>query len=377
MRPLYFDYNATTPVHPEVMEAMLLYFNEHFGNPGCAHSYGLKARQAMQKARQHVADLIGASFEEIIFTSGATESNNMVLQGLLKPGDELIISAIEHPAIMEPASKLSQKGITTKIIPVDENGIVRLDILQNSCTDKTKLISIMLANNEVGTIQPLKQIASIARSKNILVHTDAAQAVGKIPVDVQELGVDFLTIAGHKFYAPKGVGALFIRKGINLEPILYGGGQENGIRPGTENIPYLVALGQACALAQKDLEHEIKRQKELGEIFINGLTTLNVDFILHGQNAPRLPNTMSIGFKNLRAGDIISGFIAYEVAVSAGAACHSSGKGGLSYVLKAMNVNENYGQGTIRFSWGRMTSKEDIFELLSRLKIVLKSLTKI
>ncbi|WP_457571614.1 cysteine desulfurase family protein [Desulfovulcanus sp.] len=377
MRPLYFDYNATTPVHPEVMEAMLPYFNEHFGNPGCAHSYGLKAQKAMQKAREQVADLINASFEEIIFTSGATESNNLVLQGILEPGDELIISAIEHPAIMEPARVLSQKGITTKIIPVDENGIVRVDILQNSCTDKTKLISIMLANNEVGTIQPLKKIASWAKEKNILLHTDAAQATGKIPVDVQDLGVDFLTIAGHKFYAPKGVGALFIRKGINLKPILYGGGQEKAVRPGTENIPYLVALGHACALAQKDLDQELKRQKELGEIFLSGLNNLDIDFILHGQNAPRLPNTMSIGFKNLRAGDIISGLIAYEVAVSAGAACHASGHNELSYVLKAMNVNKNYGQGTIRFSWGRMTTKEDMVELLNRLKNVLKSLTKV
>jgi cysteine desulfurase len=375
MRPLYFDYNATTPTHPQIMEAMLPYFNEHFGNPGCTHSYGLSAQKAMQKARQQVADLINASFEEIIFTSGATESNNLVLQGLLEPGDELIVSAIEHPAILNPARALARKGIDLKIIPVDHNGIVKLDILKETCTEKTKLISIMLANNEVGTIQPLKKITSWAREKNILVHTDAAQATGKIPVDVQDLGVDFLTIAGHKFYAPKGIGALFIRKGINLKPILYGGGQENGLRPGTENIPYLVALGQACALAQNDLNQEIKRQKKLGEIFLSGLKNLDIDFILHGQDAPRLPNTMSIGFKNLRAGDIISGLITYEVAVSAGAACHSSGENELSYVLKAMNVNEDYGQGTIRFSWGKMTTKEDMYELLERLKVVLKSLT--
>ncbi|MBT8762388.1 cysteine desulfurase [Desulfohalobiaceae bacterium Ax17] len=374
MRPLYFDYNATTPTHPQVMEAMLPYFNEHFGNPGCTHSYGLSAQKAMQKARQQVADLINASFEEIIFTSGATESNNLVLQGLLEPGDELIVSAIEHPAILNPARALVRKGIDLKIIPVDHNGLIKLDVLKESCTEKTKLISIMLANNEVGTIQPLKEITSWAREKNILVHTDAAQATGKIPVDVQDLGADFLTIAGHKFYAPKGVGALFIRKEINLKPILYGGGQEKGLRPGTENIPYLVALGQACALAQNDLDQEIKRQKELGEIFLSGLKNLDIDFILHGQNAPRLPNTMSIGFKNLRAGDVISGLISYEVAVSAGAACHSSGEKELSYVLKAMNVNEDYGQGTIRFSWGRMTTKEDVHELLSRLKIVFKSL---
>jgi len=375
MRPLYFDYNATTPTHPQVIEVMLPYFNEHFGNPGCTHSYGLSAQKAMQKARQQVADLINASFEEIIFTSGATESNNLVLQGLLEPGDELIVSAIEHPAILNPARALARNGIDLKIIPVDHDGIVKLDILKESCTEKTKLISIILANNEVGTIQPLKKITSWAREKNILVHTDAAQATGKIPVDVQDLGVDFLTIAGHKFYAPKGVGALFIRKGVNLMPILYGGGQENGLRPGTENIPYLVALGQACALAQNDLNQEIKRQKELGEIFLSGLKNLDFDFILHGQDAPRLPNTMSVGFKNLRAGDIISGLITYEVAVSAGAACHSSGENELSYVLKAMNVNEDYGQGTIRFSWGRMTAKDDVHELLSRLRIVLKSLT--
>jgi cysteine desulfurase len=374
MRPLYFDYNATTPVHPLVFEAMRPWLTERFGNPGSAHMWGMEAKNGLDTGRHQVASAIGARDAEIVFTSGATESNNLALYGSLTDpkNQHLIISAVEHPAIMEPARDLQQKGLEVTVVPVDDQGRVRLADIQAARTEKTALISVMLANNEVGTIQPIADIAAWARKQNILVHTDAAQAVGKIPVNVENLGIDLMSIAGHKLYAPKGIGALFIRNGITITPRTKGGGQENGIRPGTENIPYIAGLGAACAMI-RDLSEEANRQRLLGERFREGLVSLGRPFVIHAKNTPRLPGTMSVGFTGLRAGDIISGLVGYEVGVSAGAACHA-GQECVSAVLEAMRVDLHDALGTIRFSWGRMTTNKDVDELLDRLERVLRSL---
>ncbi len=369
MRPLYFDYNATTPVHEDVVQAMLPFFTQKFGNPGCGHMYGMQARKAMEIAREKVAGLINADPGQIFFTSCATESNNQVLSGVLQPHEELIVSAVEHPSIIKPAHELSRTGVTVRTVSVDSDGLVDPDQLLEKLSDKTKLVSIMLANNETGTIQPVADITSRTQPVGILVHTDAAQAVGKIPVDVKDLKVDFLSIAGHKMYAPKGIGALYVRDPGTLKPLLYGGGQEKGLRSGTENIAYIAGLGQAAELAGRDTESEVRRQKLLGKKFIQGLSRIDRDFVLHAQNAPRLPGTMSIGFAGCRAGDILSGMIACNLAASAGAACHGDNLS-MSPVLEAMSADPYFGLGTIRFSWGRMTAEKDIEELCSRLEFV-------
>ncbi len=375
MKPLYFDYNATTPVHESVVLAMLPYFTDKFGNPGCAHLHGLEARKAVDMARSRLAGLINAQPEQILFTSCATESNNLVLQGILKPGDELIISAVEHPSVSQPARELELNGIRLITAPVDGNGLVDPHKVMSLVSSRTRLISIMLANNEVGTIQPVAQIASALKTRDILIHTDAAQAVGKIEVDVLKLGVDFLTIAGHKMYAPKGIGALFAARTHILKPMLSGGGQEKGLKPGTENIPYIAGLGRAADLAAPDLEQEAKRQDNLGQKFMSSLPRVCPDTLLHAAGAPRLPGTMSVGFGGYRAGDILSGMVACGLSASAGAACHG-GSPKMSGVLEAMGVDPHYGMGTIRFSWGRMTTLNDIDQLLTRLRYIFKHFLK-
>jgi cysteine desulfurase len=367
VKPLYFDYNATTPILPRVFEAMRPYLTEHYGNPGSGHIWGLAAARAVTRAREQVASLLEAAPEEIHFTSCATESNNTVLFGsFAEGGGHLVTTAVEHPAILEPARVLERRGVKVTVVPVDEQGLVAPDDVLAACTADTRLISVMLAGNETGAIQPVAQIAAAAKARNIPVHTDAAQAVGKIAVSVSDLGVDFLSVAGHKLYAPKGVGALYVRQGASLSPLLYGGGQERGLRSGTENVPYLVGLGEACALAAEDLSSEAERQRRLGGVFLEGLQGSGVSFRLHSDKAPRLPGTMSVGFAGLAAGDILSGLVGFDVGASAGAACHGDVTA-VSHVLQAMRVPPEYALGTIRFSWGRPTTEDDVRELLARL----------
>ncbi|WP_462325234.1 cysteine desulfurase family protein [Desulfoplanes sp.] len=374
MRPLYFDYNATTPVHPHVLEAMVPWLTTRFGNPGSAHSWGREAKKGLEASRHGVASSIGAQDQEIIFTSGATESNNLVLYGVLTDPENqhLVISGVEHPAIMEPARALERQGLGVSVVPVDHDGRVRLEDVQEACTPKTSLISLMLANNEVGTIQPVRKIARWAREQGICIHTDAAQAVGKIPVDVEDLSIDLMSIAGHKLYAPKGIGGLYVRKGTEILPRTRGGGQEHGIRPGTENIPYIAGFAAACGMI-RDLGQESKRQGALGERFRQGLGSLGRPFVIHAEHAPRLPGTMSVGFEGYRAPDILSGLVTYDVGVSAGAACHA-GTESVSPVLTAMGIDRDHALGTIRFSWGRMTPQEDVDALLERLEKVFQIL---
>ena len=368
MKPLYFDYNATSPVLPRVARAMLPYFGEHFGNPGSPHVWGMKAKKAADEARAKLAGLINCSPEEICFTSCATESNCLALNGVLgwRPGGRLVTSAIEHPAILETAKLLAKQGAEVEILPCSPEGLVEPGAETARAFSGADLVSVMLANNETGAIQPVAEIASLAKKAGALMHTDASQAVGKIPVDVDEMGVDLLTIAGHKMYAPKGVGALYVRKGVEIKPLLTGGGQEHGLRSGTENVAYMAALGEAALMASEDLEVEEDRQRDLGRQLLAGLNAVGVDYRLHSQNAPRLPGTMGIGFKGVAAGSLLSGLVGREVGLSAGAACHGE-ETSVSHVLAAMGVPDEYAFGTLRFSWGRPTSREDMVQLIQRL----------
>jgi len=375
MHRLYFDYNATTPLLPPVMQAMLPYFAERFGNPGCGHAWGLEARAAVDRARAQVAGLLGCAPGNVLFTGGATESNNIVLLGLLPqlPGAQLVTAATEHPAVLEPARILPKRGAGVTVVPVGEDGRVDPDAVLGACTPRTRLISVMLANNETGVLHPVAEIAARARERGILVHTDAAQACGKIPVDVEALGVDYLTLAGHKMYAPKGVGALYVRQGAPVGSLAFGGGQEKKVRPGTENVPYMVALGAAADLAAADLDREEARQRELGRALLAGLRGLGREFRVAGEGVPRLPNTAMVCFRGLRAGDILSGLVGQDVGVSAGAACHAEGES-LSHVLAAMRVPVEFARGAIRISWGRFTSEPEMAELVERLGRALAAL---
>jgi cysteine desulfurase len=375
VKPIYFDYNATTPILPPVAEAMAPYLGDRFGNPSSGHAWGILARTAVANARTQVAGLIGCAPDDLVFTSCATESINTVLKGLFwgRPDTHLVTTAIEHPATLECASFLEAQGSRVTRVAVDDQGVVSPDEIRRALRPETTLVSIMLANNETGALQPVAEVAAAARERGIPVHCDAAQAVGKIPVNVRNLGVDFLSVAGHKLYAPKGVGALYVAPGRTLPPLLHGGGQERGLRSGTENVSHIVGLGAACELAAKDLDREAARQEALGEVLLAALDRVGAKYLLHSAHTPRLPQTLFIGFHALRAVDVLSGLVGYDVAVSGGAACHGAAFT-LSHVLQAMNADPDYARGTIRFSWGRGTSREDVDEVAARLALVLKSL---
>jgi cysteine desulfurase len=364
---IYLDYNASTPIAPEVIQSMKPYFEEFFGNPSTTHWAAVQAKAAVESARLQVSTLLGCKANEVIFTSGGSESNNQVLKGVFHTfqpkGNHIITTKTEHPAIIEPCKYLEKAGAEITYLDVDQYGQVNPDDVRKVLTDKTILITIMLANNEVGTIQPIKEIVALAKEHDIFVHTDASQAVGKIPTNVNDLGVDFLTIAGHKLYAPKGVGALFIRDGIKIEPLIHGAGHESGRRAGTENVPYNVALGKACELAVVHLEK--RDTKELRDYFWAELKeSFGNRVVLNGHPTNTLPNTLSVCFTNIIGSDILSNIP--QIAASTGSACHS-GIVELSPVLAAMGVKEDIGKGAIRFSLGRYTTKDEIDRVVSLL----------
>ena len=360
-KPIYLNYNATTPVHPEVVEAMLPYLTEHFGNPSSAHWYGEQARKAVEMARAQVAALLRCGPDEIVFTSGGSEANNAAVKGAAwlrrAEGRHLVTSSIEHPAILEVCASLESQGFEITQVPVANDGMLDPRDVAASARPGTILITLMLANNEVGTIQPIAEIAALARERSILVHTDAAQAVGKIPVDVRRLGVDLLSIAGHKLYAPKGVGALYVRRGVALPKFIHGANHERNLRAGTENVAGIVGLGMACEVAGRDLEAEGRRLAALRDRLEAGLLALDIPCRVNGNRARRLPNTLSISFQGLLANAIITDLDG--VACSAGAACHS-GEVAISQVLRAMRVPPDYAMGTIRLSLGRMTTEDEV-----------------
>jgi len=358
---IYLDHNGTTPIASEAISAMTPFMAEHFGNPSSSHSLGVRANHGVMRAREDVAALLGCGPHEIILTSGGTESNNMVLKGLVDfrypERFHLITSEIEHPAILKPALFLSELGARVTILSVDAKGLIDPDQVQKAILPDTGLISIMLANNETGALQPVREIAQIAKGHNIPLHTDAAQAVGKISVRVKELGVDFLSVAGHKLYGPKGVGALYVRDGLSLTPLIHGAGQEDGRRAGTENTILTVGLGTACRVARERLPRDEKRichlRDRLQSLLFEGIE----DLVLNGLEIRRLPNTLNVSVPGLEGGRILSAIP--NVMASTGAACHDQGVT-LSHVLSAMGVSPRVGMGALRFSLGRHNTPEEI-----------------
>lgn len=361
MKKIYLDYNATTPLHEEVIEAMKPYLGDYFGNPSSSHWFGTQTRKAVENARKQVAALINCNPDEIIFTSGGTESNNYAIKGFAfankSKGNHIITSAIEHPAVTEVCKYLEEQGFDITYLPVDETGLVNVKKVEESITPQTILITIMHANNEVGTIQPIVSIASIARKHQIAVHTDAAQSIGKIPVDVKELNVDLLSVAGHKFYAPKGIGALYIRRGIQLEKQIHGADHEQNLRAGTENVLEIVGFGKACEIAKRDLNKNHSFFKSMRDRLLQKLSARIKNLKVNGHPDLCLPNTLNVSFKNIDANTLLSEL--ENIAASAGAACHSD-KTEISSVLTAMNVSYEEALGAIRFSTGRFTTPREI-----------------
>ena len=364
MDPIYLDYNATTPIAREVAEAMAPYLYEHFGNPSSSHPYGVATKRAIEAARAQVAALLGCQPAEIVFTSGGTESNNYAIRGVARAyrqrGNHVITSAIEHPAVIEVCRWLETQGFRVTVLPVDGSGLVDPADLEQALMPDTLLVTVMHANNEVGTIEPIAELAEIAHRHGALMHTDAAQSVGKIPVDVDALGVDLLSVAGHKLYAPKGVGALYARSTVRLAKLLYGADHESNRRPGTENVLEIVGLGRACEIAGQDLEKNVAHFRSMRDRLHEGLLReLGEETIrLNGHPERRLPNTLSLSFRGIEANTLLSE-IGEQVAASAGAACHAD-QVDVSAVLEAMDVPVDWAMGTVRFSVGRYTTAQEI-----------------
>lgn len=364
-RPIYLDYNSTTPIDPAVLKAMLPYLSEHYGNPSCTHLYGREAHTAVERAREQVAELLGAKPDEIVFTGGGSEASNQAIKGtVLRPEADwgrsahVIISSVEHPATVQPCEFLSSLGCEVTIVPVDSFGMVDPGDVKKAITSKTRLISLMHSNNEVGTFNPIREIAAIAHERGVLVHTDTAQSLGKVPVDVNDLGVDFLTVAGHKLYAPKGVGALYVRRGVQVTNLIHGAGHEGGRRAGTENVPYLVGLGKAAELAAYSLPAATDRLRTLRDRLHDRLSrSLGERVALNGHPERRLPNTLNLNFVGHIGEDLLTE--ATGVAASTGSACHA-GLVTVSPVLKAMGISEKLARGAVRLSVGRFTTEEEV-----------------
>jgi cysteine desulfurase len=361
--PIYLDYNATTPIDPVVVEAMLPYLSEHFGNPSSSHSYGHAAHKAVDAARAQVAQLLGCTAKEITFTGGGSESDNLAIRGIAlayqNKGKHIITQITEHPGVLQTCHALERlHGFRVTYLPVDRSGRVSTEEVEAAIDDKTVLITIMHANNETGTLQPIAEIAKIARKHGVLFHTDAAQSVGKIPVRIEELGVDLLTVAGHKIYAPKGIGALYYRHDLKLEPVIYGGGQEGGRRAGTESVAHIVALGTACLLAQEHLSESQVRLRSMRD----NLQMLIEQYIpygvhLNGHVTKRLPNTLNISVNGVIGEEILAN--TPEIASSTGSACHE-GSTDPSPVLMAMGFSRERALGAMRLTLGRWSTEAEI-----------------
>jgi cysteine desulfurase len=367
MGRIYLDYAATTPVHPEVIKAMLPYFSDVFGNPSAIYSYGQEAAAVLEEARVKVANLIGSRSEEIVFTSGGTEADNMALIGVARAnrsrGNHIITTAIEHHAIIETARFLEKDGFKLTYLGVDDQGIVDPDDIRRAITNKTILVSVMLANNELGTVQPLAEISQATHQTGAYLHTDAVQAVGRIPVNVDELGVDLLSMSAHKLYGPKGVGALYIRKGVRMEPIMHGGGQERDRRSGTQNVAGIVGLSRAAELAGQEMTAEAERLTPLRDKLIQGILE-GIDYsYLNGHPAKRLPNNANLSFDFVEGESMCLNLDLKGICASTGSACSSSSLEP-SHVLLAMGVPSQLAHGSLRFTLGKWTGPEDIDRVL-------------
>ena len=377
MGRIYLDYAATTPTHPEVVKTMLPYFTDAFGNPSSIHSYGQEAKGAIEEARVKVADLIGARNEEIIFTSGGTEADNFALKGVAyaneNRGNHIITSSIEHHAVIETCKFLERSGFRVTYLPVDAYGLVDPDDVEKAITDKTILISVMQANNEMGTVQPIAEIGRIAKEAGIYFHTDAVQTVGHIPVDVNELGVDLLSMSAHKFYGPNGVGALYIRKGTKLTPFMHGGEQERRRRASTENVPGIVGFGKAVELTQQEMSREAKRLTYLRDQLIKGLLE-RIDHIrLNGHPTMRLPNNVNVSVDFVEGESMLLNLDLEGICASTGSACSSSSLEP-SHVLLALGLSPEQAHGSLRFSLGKWTTEEEIGRVLEVLPPIVAKL---
>ena len=376
MANIYLDYNATTPIDPLVAEAMMPCVHGLYGNPSSGHIFGRAARAGVDHARAQVASLLGCAADDLIFTSGGTEANNHAIKGVAWANrgrrNQIITSTVEHPAVTEVCRWLEGQGFRITFVPVDEYGMVDPRQVEEAISPETLLVTIMHANNEVGTIQPIARIAEIAHRYGALMHTDSAQSVGKIPVQVDDLGVDLLSIAGHKLYAPKGIGALYIRPGVRLEKLMHGANHEQDRRAGTENVIEMAGLGQACELIEQSLTQYATHMTKMRDRLERGLLSASRDRRVNGHPEMRLPNTSSIAFRGLEADRILANLP--SVAASAGAACHSDHVE-VSHVLAAMNVPTEYAMGTLRFSVGRFTWPDDIDRAIAEINQVAASLT--
>lgn len=374
-KPIYLDYNATTPIDPHVADAILPYIHKHFGNPSSSHAYGTTAKKAIEKARKQIAEMLRCQIDELVFTSGGSESINYAIKGVAgayrSKGNHIITSSVEHPAVIEVCRYLEDQGCKVTYLPVDEYGLVDLQQLEESITPQTILISVMHANNEVGTIEPIREISEIAHRYGTLVHTDCAQSIGKIPVTVDALDADLLSVAGHKLYAPKGVGALYIRTGVQLEKMIHGADHERSWRAGTENVIEIVGLGEACQLITQHLPEYAKHMKKMRDRLEEGLKRRFPSIRVNGHPDKRLPNTLSVSFRGLEANTILSEL--KSIAASAGAACHSD-RIDISSVLQAMEVPTEYAMGTIRLSAGRTTTVQEIDEATEEITRVVEGL---
>ena len=377
MRRVYLDHNATTPVHPEVLETMLPFYKEKFGNASSIHSFGREAKAALEEAREKVANFLGTSPQEIYFTSGGTEADNLAVKGVAfanrKKGNHLITSSIEHHAVIESCKFLEREGFETTYLPVDRSGLVNPEELKKAIKKETILVSIMFANNETGIIEPIEELAKIAKENEVYFHTDAVQAVGKIPIDVNKSNIDMLSLSAHKIYGPKGVGTLYIRKGIRITPWTHGGHHEKNRRAGTENVAGIVGLAKTLEIAQRDMEEQTKNLKTLTESFYKKITDKIVDVVLNGDFERRIPNTLNISFKGVEGESIILSLDMQGVAVASGSAC-TSGSLEPSHVLSAMGVPPEIAQGSLRFSFGRENSMEDVDYVVSLLPDIVNRL---
>jgi cysteine desulfurase len=381
-RRIYFDHNATTYLRQEVVDLMLPYFRERFGNASSLHFFGQENRDAIDSARAHVASLINAEPEEVIFTSGGTESDNLAIRGALRarrrisPANHIVTSLIEHPAVLKTCRDLEEEGCRVSYVPCDKNGVVRLDLLEEAMASDTAVVSVMLANNETGVIQPIREISALARSRGAAFHVDAVQGAGKIPVDVDDLGVDLLSISAHKFYGPKGIGALYVRRGTALEPVYTGGSHECGLRPGTENIPGIVGLGEAARVSKEDLPREMERIGRLRDRLERGALARVEGIVVAGASAPRVPNTSSMIVARVEGEAITLRFSMLGFAISSGSAC-SSGANEPSYILTAMGFDPGIAQGGIRVSLGIVNTDEEVDAFLETFPQVVSRLREL
>ena len=379
MRQIYLDYNATTPIAPSVREAMQPFFVEHFGNPSSTHAMGRACRESIEDARTQVASMLGADSDEIVFTAGGTESNNLAILGTLFQrapiiDGHLIISNLEHPATTAPAAYAARWGIDVTVVQCDSDGVVSLESVEAAMRADTRLVSIMHANNELGTIQPIRAIGELCHSRGVVFHTDAAQTVGKIPVNVDEMHIDLLSIAGHKLYAPKGVGALYVRRDVAIDPVIHGAGHEMGLRPGTENVPYIVGLGRAAKLAQAGLDEAGPRMAELRDRLWDNLREGSDNSLgQNSANVERLPNTLSVVFPGVYAAEMLKRHP--DLCASTASACHS-GDTTVSPTLAAIGLDADRARGVMRLSVGRYTTEAEIDQAAELLLDAWESLRK-